>query len=87
MVQEMFYLFTTQFTLSGSLAKMLLQLVNIFAKAVANIHNVLVIDTKDIYLYSSIKHDIEKIYSLDQIKEKSDILKFREKLMKALSKP
>lgn len=49
--------------------------------------NVLVIDTKDIYLYSSIKHDIEKIYSLDQIKEKSDILKFREKLMKALSKP
>lgn len=49
--------------------------------------NVLVIDTMDIYLYSSNNHDIEKIYSLDQIRERNDILIFREKLMKALSKP
>ena len=50
-------------------------------------NNVLVIDTMDIYLYSSKKHEIEKIYSLDEIKDRNDILLFREKLKGLLSRP
>ncbi len=49
--------------------------------------NVLVIDTMDIYLYSSKERDIQKIFSLDQIRDRSDILLFREKLMKVLARP